>query len=71
MLLLRIFNITLSIIDIHRLIINNASESDSGEYRCAAWNDYSNATSTVPLLIQGNIVKLIVKLKYKIIGVLF
>ncbi|KAK9688591.1 ADAM-TS Spacer 1 [Popillia japonica] len=46
----------IQITDIHRLIINNASESDSGEYRCAAWNDYSNATSTVPLLIQGRFI---------------
>lgn len=43
----------ISCLESHRLIINNATEADSGEYRCAAWNQYSNATSTIPLLIQG------------------
>ncbi|GJQ76338.1 hypothetical protein Trydic_g2060 [Trypoxylus dichotomus] len=47
---------TVQITESHRLIIKNATDSDSGEYRCAAWNQYSNATSTIPLLVQGRFI---------------
>lgn len=38
------------------MVLTNANTSNSGEYRCEAWNEYSKASSTVPLLVEGTIV---------------